>query len=167
MDVDVELIEGFKKIAGLIPKTDVIVAKVTAINQDLTVNVVDVEDNEIFDVRFRAVIDGSEDGIIAYPAVNSWVCVANIGCGDSDHVVVAMSEITKVTVTIGTTVFEVDSTGVSIERGAEDLKSLLTDLLTAITQLTVTCAAAGSPSSPPINLAAFTSLQTRLNSLLK
>lgn len=167
-DVDAQLIEQLRNLNQQGRKTEIIVAKVTAVDAaNATLDVVDVEDNEIFDVRFRAVIDGNDTGVVAYPAVNSWVCVANIGCGESDHVVVSMSEVTKVTVQISTTIFEIDATGVAIERGAEDLKTLLTDLLTAITQLTVTCAAAGSPSSPPINLAAFTALQTRLNSLLK
>lgn len=167
-DVDAQLIEQLRNLSKQGRKTEIIVAKVTAVDgANATVDVVDVEDNEIFDVRFRAVIDGNDTGFVAYPAVNSWVCVANVGCGESDYVVVSMSEVTKVTVQISTTIFEIDATGVAIERGAEDLKTLLTDLLTAITQLTVTCAAAGSPSSPPINLAAFTALQTRLNSLLK
>ena len=48
----------------------------------------------------------------------------------------------------------------------ESLYSLLNDILTQVQALTVTCVAPGSPSSPPINLAAFTAIQVRLQTFL-
>ncbi len=168
MDIDIEIIQGFYNLARRLPKTVVSIAKVTAVDEaSATVDVVDVEGNEIFDVRLKAALDLSDHGINVFPEVGSWVLIANIGLSEKEWVVISTTNISKIIVNTSTTTLEIAGDGVAISRGVEDLKTLLTDLLTAITQLTVTCAAAGSPSSPPINLAAFTSLQTRLNSLLK
>jgi hypothetical protein len=48
---------------------------------------------------------------------------------------------------------------------SQELISILTDLFTQLSLLTVTCTAPGSPSSPPINAPAFTKLIARLQSI--
>ena len=45
------------------------------------------------------------------------------------------------------------------------LNSLLTDLISYILSLTVTCSAPGATSTPPLNAAAFASLLQRLTTL--
>lgn len=54
----------------------------------------------------------------------------------------------------------------SIKNDVTDLKTLILALIDAISALTVTCASPGSPSSIPINIAAFTALKTQFQTLL-
>jgi len=145
---------------GIIP------AKVIAVDEaNFVVDVRDVQGNDIYDVRFRAGQDG-DDHIILLPAPNSWVLIGRLSRGES-WAVLMVSEVQKVSVSVGLSAFEVDEDGTLIQRGAETLKSIVTDLLTALELLTVTCAAPGAPSTPPLNLASFTALKTRVNNLLK
>jgi hypothetical protein len=46
------------------------------------------------------------------------------------------------------------------------LKGIVSDLCDAISALTVTCAGPGNPSSPPVNLAQFTVIKTKLKTML-
>lgn len=55
---------------------------------------------------------------------------------------------------------------VSIKNAGANLKIILDALIDAISALTVTCTAPGSPSSPPINVAAFALIKTQLALLL-
>lgn len=96
------------------------------------------------------------------------------GVGGDDVTAVKFSDNTSVaydrashilTATVGTTTFKASQTGFEISRGGESIKTLLNDLLTEITLLTVTCASPGSPSTPPVNLANFTAIIARLSNL--
>lgn len=64
-------------------------------------------------------------------------------------------------------IIEAKNTGVKISTPAENLKAILTDILTQLEVLTVTCTAPTTPSSPPINLAAFTAIKLRLSNLFQ
>lgn|GEM_PF-1832194 len=184
MDVANEIVQSLRNLTNYNRMTMVIPAQVTALNEsDATVDVLDVDDNEIFDVRIRAAVDELEDGVTIYPAVDSWVLIANLGGSGAEWAVIATTEVEKVAVKIGTTQIDADEQGVSIthssgtvaidtngigiERGGENLKDVLSDLLTAIKLITVTCAAPGSPSTTPLNFASFSLLETRINNLLK
>ena len=103
-------------------------------------------DPEIFDVMLQAGQDGST-GITMIPKVDSSVIV---------------SFITDETAFISLT-SRVES--FSIKSETEDLKSILSDILSAIEQLTVNTAV--GPSTPPLNLSVFTSIKQRLNSLFE
>lgn len=167
MDAEDQIIAGLRLLTKYNQRTRIVPALVDQVSMvDSTCTVRDQEDNVIFDVRLRAELDGASDGLVVYPAVNSWVLIANIGGSETEWVVVACSEVEKVVVEVDTTVVEVSDAGVRIQRGGDDLKSLLADLLEAVKALTVTCAAPGSPSSVPLNLASFVVLETRLNALL-
>lgn len=80
--------------------------------------------------------------------------------------VAMVSEIDYVQMKAGATEYKLDEFGHGISRGGDSLAAVLTDLITQLSVLTVTCTAPGSPSSPPINTAAITALQTRINSIL-
>lgn len=69
------------------------------------------------------------------------------------------------TVTTGTTEITVAAAGIEIKRGGESLKAILTDLLTACETETHTSASPGSPTTPPVNVAVYTAIKTRLSSL--
>ena len=138
----------------------------------------------VYDVRLRAVVDNSDLGLVCFPERGSSVLVGRIGNSDSSLVVLAASDLSKVTVKIGASVevtvdsskielkagdatYNLQGSGHAIELGAETLKAILSDLITQLEVLTVTCSAPASPSSPPINLAAFTAIKTRLNGLFQ
>lgn len=70
----------------------------------------------------------------------------------------------KLTVSIGTAEFIIDSSGYQIKNGAETLKSILSDLIDQI--VLETHPTAMGPSGPPINAAAYTAIKTRLLTLL-
>ena len=58
-------------------------------------------------------------------------------------------------------------TKITIKNNADSLVNILGDLMTALQSITVTCASPGSPSTPPINLAQFVLLNTRIQNLLQ
>ena len=57
--------------------------------------------------------------------------------------------------------------GISIQKGGSSLKSTLEKLIDAISRLTVTCAAPGSPSSVPVNITEFQSIKQELKQYLE
>jgi phage baseplate assembly protein gpV len=82
-----------------------------------------------------------------------------------DSVVSYDAGTSRLEATVGNTTFVATPSGFEISRGGESIKTILSDFLNGIAALTVTCAAPGSPSTPPVNLATFTALITRLNNL--
>lgn len=167
MDQQNDIIEGLKMLTGYNRRTRVIAAKVVAVSQSYaTCDVQDQDGVVLYDVRLRAATDGETSGHVCLPDVGAWVLIANLD-GAQAWAVVATEKLSKYSVEIETSLLEMDEDGVKIQRGADDLKSVLSDLLSALEVLTVTCAAPGSPSTPPVNLASFTTLKTRVNNLLK
>lgn len=72
----------------------------------------------------------------------------------------------ELVVTKGTTKITIGANGTKIERGAESLADVLADLIAAIKLITVTCAAPGSPSTVPLNFAAFDAVAARLAAII-
>lgn len=167
MDAKDDIIQGLRLLTGYNRRTRIVPAKVTAVRPtEGTCDVQDEEGNTIYDVRLRSSIDDYDTGIMLIPSLYSHVLIGNIGGVETEYVVLATEDLTRVKIHIESAVLEVTSSGVSIQKGTDDLKSLLGDLLAAVKALTVTCAAPGSPSSVPLNIATFISLETRLNNLL-
>jgi hypothetical protein len=159
-------------------------AQVKSVNESvLTCDVEDSDELEIFDVRLRATVDGSDDGFVLVPAVGSWVLIGNIGNSPGEYAVLVASEITKaafktgqstwfvdagkITAQRGLTVVSVENDGVLIERNAINLKTQIGLLIEQIKLITVTCAAPGAPSTPPINFAAFDAIKIQIDQILK
>lgn len=158
-------------------------ATVNAVDEgELTCTVESPDGLELYDVRLRATLDGDNTGIVVLPKVGSSVIVGSLGSGDNDHYVAMWSEVDKVVCLIdgaswtveadglvvqkGATKLEVGADGVNIERGGVGLKAALDALIEQIKLLTVTCGAPGSPSSPPINVAAIQAAQTQIDNIL-
>ena len=99
----------------------------------------------LYDVSLRAV-EGA-GGLVAWPREKSFVLVGLVD-NDPNHCFVAMvSEVEQLTLTAG----------------GESIGQLLADLLTALSQLTVTTGV--GPSGPPVNLADFQQLAQRAATL--
>lgn len=67
----------------------------------------------------------------------------------------------------GESIFKQTSSGFKISNSSSNLKDILGDLISALSVLTVTCAAPGSPSTVPINVADFTAIGVKFNSLFE
>jgi hypothetical protein len=146
----------------------VIPAKVLSVDSNaLTCNVEDIEENEVFDVRLRATLDGVKKGFVLLPKVGSSVLIANIGNSKNAYFVVAYSEVTKVTAWMDETKFEVDTAGLLLQKGEQTLRLILNDILNQIKLITVPVTTAPGTSGPPVNAAAFDLIKQRVEFLLK
>lgn len=159
-------------------------ATVTAVDESReTCDVLDADDLEIYDVRLRAATGTGDDGWLLVPEDGSAVLIGNVGNSPSDYAVLAVTKVGRAfckasgttwrvdgegaVIERGTTKIVLDGDGVQIERNGLSLSTVLGQLLDQIKILTVTCTAPGSPSSPPVNLAAFETVKTQLNQILK
>ncbi len=142
-------------------------AVVKVFNDDF--NTVDVEDNDgnmLFEVMLASNV-GYGVSLYYKPTIGSTVFVADVGASEERYVVVAYAECDLVQVQVGATELIIDENGVKVGNGLDTLKSALDDLILQIKLITVTSAAPGSPTSVPINVAAFDAIKTRIDSLLQ
>jgi hypothetical protein len=150
-----------------------LLAKVTAVNSSgtgPTCTCVDNVGNEYLGVRLQTRLMGGA-GTVVLHKVGSWVLLASIQ-GKDEHIAIMPNEIDKLTFRTAEVMISMTSAGVVIRNEQETLRDLMSDFIDAqsdlidqIKLLTVTCAAPGSPSSPPLNVAAFTTLDTALTNL--
>lgn len=117
--------------------------------------------------------DKDKKGWWFVPKIESTVLVTRVDAAGTRLRVSMFSEIDKVILTTGDedageTPLEFSITkdgGYKLNRGRSGLRKTLTDLCTAIEQLTVTTA--WGPSGTPINAAAFTKIKQDLNNYLE
>lgn len=121
-------------------------------------------DARLLGVRFQASPNG-DSGWVIHPGLNSMVVVTFLN--KNAGFVSLCSEIDKVEVGISSVSLEMDVDGFKIERNGVNLGDTLSSLIDQIKLLTVTCAAPGSPSTIPVNVAAFDAVKTQLNQVLK
>ena len=159
-----------------------LLAKVTGVDTATqTCTCVDHDGNTYLDVRIQPQAGSSRAaGFYLLPKRNSWVVIGSLQ-GKDEHAVLMVSELDRMEVKTGVTQMVLKNEGLVVKNASQDLATLMQDLLTQLgnltTQLqalTVTCASPGSPSSPPINTAAFVTIgnvlnnvKTGLNNLLK
>jgi hypothetical protein len=120
---------------------------------------------ELDDVRLRSIIkDGSKWVLV--PSIGSIVLIGRID-DTEEFVVVAVEDVSRIIAVVGSTRMELDKDGFLIRRGTDDLLKILKDLVDAnLNELHNT---AGGPTTGmmPSSAAVYTSLKTRLESLLK
>ena len=92
------------------------------------------------------------DGLVLYPADGSFVWVAEID-GPGKYGLLKCSTLDKAVLTIGTSKLTITAAGYKIERGSTNLGTVLHNIITHITQLTVPTGT--GPSGVPVNAAAF------------
>ena len=108
----------------------------------------------------------------ATPRLHSFSdAIALIGVNSAPHVVTSY-DTTRAVLSNGTTLVGIGASLIKIANNSYTLNGLLqtliTDvkaLVTATAAITVTCATAGNPSSPPINVAAINNVTTQLTSV--
>ncbi len=163
---------SFEVISGKVVAGSVNTAKYT-----MTVQITE-HSEPIPHVKLSAVAQNG-NGLVLFPKDNSDVVIGSVD-GPGEWTLLQSSDLDKVLITIGNVIYEMDETKFSIQNGgvafdigssvfkintpAESLYQLLSDLITAITLLTVSTST--GPSGVPINVSTFTTLLTRLNNLL-
>lgn len=166
-------------VKGQMPTT-LILAQVTYVIDDGPwCNCEDADGNEYYEVRLQPqLLNGSQTYVI--PKVGSWVTIGSIR-GREEYCVLQIGEIDYLIIVAGQSSFMIKDEGFVIKRNSETLAGLVEeliaaneDLIAAIKLITVTCAAPGAPSSVPINIASFATvestmaaLKTRFNQILK
>lgn len=130
---------GILAIVESVNKTDCICAVKLVSNSDLIFE----------DVRLRAITDGENTGLIIFPKVGSYVILGSIDNSENSYYIAICSEIDTF----------------KLENDTESLATILSDLLTAIKAITVPTNV--GPSGIPINIADFTAIGTRLDSILE
>ncbi|MBL7693063.1 MAG: hypothetical protein JNM41_15825 [Flavipsychrobacter sp.] len=175
----VRIIDGLKELSRR--PFEIVSGKVVAGSIDAGANTMSVvlsaNGLEIKDVLFKATSDGT-DGVIATPEEGSDVVIGSID-GSGQWTLLQASSVSKWEVRLhGRSVvvtpesIQID-TGmatvrvaekVTIRCGAEDLYTLLRDILDSIKLITVTTST--GPSSVPVNVALFDAILLRLNNLL-
>jgi hypothetical protein len=126
-------------------------------------NVITVDNGgvEYFNVRLQPT-DSVMKGQRLVPKVNSMVLVERVGGDDSNELAVAMfSELDEYSVEIGNVKYKHTGSGFELAKQNESLKKLMKDMLDEVKKLTVQTNT--GPSSVPINIAAFTAIETRID----
>ncbi|NLF42665.1 MAG: hypothetical protein GX587_08215 [Bacteroidales bacterium] len=175
---DNEFIDALKQVLKGDKDAMFIPAKVIDVDKKYAVCEIEVMGLKYSDVSLRSIVSDNT-GVILYPELKSEVIVARMP-GSNRFFVVKVERVESVKVIIGTTVITADETGFSllsdktsvkgtssaleIKTANENLKSILADMLDAISQITVTTGV--GPSGTPVNVMDFTSIKTRLNNLL-
>ncbi len=118
---------------------------------------------ELHGVRLNGIDDELESYATIVPKEGSEVLVGIVEGQKTEGVVLRCSEVEKVIWKCGDTALTFSAGGYKMERSSESLKALLSDILDAINQLTVTTSA--GPSGTPINAPAFSQIKQRLNDL--
>lgn len=154
-EVDEQIKAAFKRIAKADGPDIIFEGTITDVDDEAYTADVEIDNDggTIFDVRLRAVASGSKS-IDVLPAIGAEVVLAKIS--DDEFIILACDEITEYRLTIGNTVYKVDSTGHEISKGNESLKKVLNDLVDVI--LTI-----GAFK----DTATLTLIKQRLNNLLK
>jgi hypothetical protein len=78
------------------------------------------------DVRLNAIIEDKDSQFTIYPKVGSKVIIGRLE-GEDNAFVIGVSEIDKVTIKIGTQIFEMKDGKFTIKTGGVSLKSILND----------------------------------------
>ena len=73
------------------------------------------------------------------------------------------SATSELSIDLGPFEVSISATSFNISKAGDSLKTILNDVLTQVQLETHLSAAPGSPTSPPVNIAAYAAIQTRLN----
>lgn len=164
MDAKEQFVQGIKALSKTQIPEGVMLAKVLAVDEEAgTADVENLDGLRIYDARLSAKIPLATSALLVVPAIGSWIGAVHLA--KDVWLVVSYSDIEKVVTTVGTSVFEVDATGIKIEHG-ESLKTLIGDLIAQIKLITVTTPS-GASTLPLLNAAGFDLLKTRFDNVLK
>ena len=147
-----QLYDALKKLSA--PDANVFPGIVQQVMEDRAE--VDVDGVIYYDVRLQSVTE-SEKGLKLKPARNSVVLLQRIGNASSNEFCICLlSEIDESSCIIGNTKLVQNASGFQISKGADSLKAILNDLISEVLKIYA-----------PMNTAAITAIQQRVNQLLQ
>ena len=117
-------------------------------------------------MRLASVINDNAERFYLFPKVGSSVLIASIGEDENRYYVVAYSEIESVSLRIEDTQLTIDKTGIHLQRGEVDFKSLLNELLNEL-KTAIIQTPAGPGNFAPNNVAKFEEINNKINQLLQ
>jgi len=164
--MDREIADSIRKIVGISEPQNML-AKVISVDESKYLAEVEPVNGmaNFIDVRIQAIQEGN-NGVFIVPEVNSIVMINVIN--NELAVIGQTSEVKELKYINGIEIIA-NNKGLFVGSSSSDLKSDLEALISnvealhdAISKLTVTCSAPGSPSTPPINVAEFVANKAKL-----
>ncbi len=161
-----ELQDAFRKLKQR--DVDTFPANVISVDKEKGTCIVSNDDLEFTDVRLSSVIDGKNNKFYLFPAVGSSVLVSPVNEDLKNLYVEAYSEIESLDLKIKTVHFRVSESGFLLKKENETLKGLVSELLTAVEQMSflVTTTGGAGNTTTLVNVAQFTSIKNRFNQFL-
>lgn len=161
MKVDERFIEAVSRIVESGLPHQLVIGSVKSLDQGNDTCTVERDDApKLFKVRLNAVLDDIANKTVVYPAVGSKVLCAIIGNDKKEATIIKYSEIDSVATKIGDTNYLVDTNGYKIQRGDNNLKQLLNDVISEIQKIIVV-----QGTSPDV--AALEEIKEKINKVLQ
>jgi hypothetical protein len=113
-------------------------------------------------VSLRSIIT-DDMGAVFYPEDNTNAVACRMP-NSNRLFIIKMEKVESFHIKINDSELSGNNQGFTIKRGSESIKKILSDLMDAISQMTVTTGV--GPSGTPINIASFVDLKARLNNIL-
>lgn len=148
-----------KAIKQLVGSSDKVIATVTSVDKTLSCCDVEIDGNELGNIRLQAIVKENVKGCKYYPAVGSKVVVEQLN-DKGDWMVTMLSEIEEVLFEVGTCKYQLKANGFLIKKGDDTLKQVLTLLVESIQPIVVVYG--NNPNYVKLNQAL-----TKINNLLQ
>ena len=163
MDATREIHDALSTFVGKRMPTAFALGKVKSYNAtNETVVITDLgSELDTYDVSLRSIVNDDTEGVVVVPKLGSMVIVGRLSDGLS--VVVQFSKVERIKGKIGQLSFLIDTNGVHLQRGTDNLKGVLDDMLDELSKSFI---AINGLLGVPVNTPQYLALKTRLNQLL-
>lgn len=147
---------------------DTFPAKVISVDKLKGTCVVSDDEIEYTNVQLSSVVDGKENKFFLFPAVGSSVLVSPINEDLKRLYIEAYSDIESLDLNIKTVEFKISESGFLLKKENETLKGLISDLLTAVENMSflVTTTGGAGNTTTLVNALEFSSVKNRFNQFL-
>jgi len=164
--MDKNLQDAFMKLVKR--DVDTFPVKVISVDKIQGTCVVTDDETEFTNVQLTSVIDGDKHKFFLFPAIGSSVLVSPINEDIKRLYVESYSEIESLDLQIKTVQFKVTESGFLLKKENETLKGLMSELLTAVEQMSFSVTTTGGNGSTTtlMNASQFSSIKNRFNQFL-
>lgn len=147
---------------------DTFPAKVISVDKNKGTCVVSDDEIQYTDVQLSSVVNANKNKFYLFPAVGSSVLVSPINEDIKRLYVESYSEIESLDLKIKTVQFKVSESGFLLKKENETLKGLVSDLLTAVGNMSflVTTTSGNGNTTTLVNAPEFTGIKNRFNQFL-
>ncbi|CAD0004454.1 hypothetical protein [Flavobacterium chungangense] len=164
--MDKKIQDAFRKLMQR--DVDTFPAKVISVDKEQGTCMVSDDQIKYTDVQLSSVIDGNKNKFFLFPTVGSSVLVSPIKEDIKRLYVESYSEIESLDLQINTVQFRITEAGFLLKKENETLKGLVSDLLTAVENMSflVTTTGGAGNTTTLVNAAQFTAVKNRFNEFL-